>query len=79
MMDEKEKGKGLAVLIALKAKKAIGKDKADPDRHEDSARELLDAIQADDAKEFGKLLHEYVLSCMDESDADDGEKDEEEY
>ena len=73
MMDEKKRP-GLAVMIALGAKDKMKGDVKEPSRDEDSAQEILDAIEAKDASKLGELLHDYVMSCLDESDEEQEEE-----
>lgn len=77
MMDGKKKP-GLAVLIALKKMKGEKGEGKPRDMHEEAAREILDAIEADDEKALASLLHDFVVGCVNEADGKDDEEEGEE-
>lgn len=62
-----EKKPGLAVLIAMKAKKNQEGDK-EGNRHLDSAEEMLSAIKENDAEKFSELLKSYIETCLEEQE-----------
>jgi len=64
---------GLAVLIALKAKK----DEKSNNKNSDIGKELLDAVKADDAEKFGKLLKDYIQMCIDGQGAEEPSEEDE--
>jgi CRISPR/Cas system Type II protein with McrA/HNH and RuvC-like nuclease domain len=68
---------GLAVMIALGAKDKMRGDMEEPSRDEDSAQEILDAIDAKDASKLGELLHAFVMSCLDEQESEPQDEEEE--
>jgi hypothetical protein len=70
MMDKKGKP-GVAVMIALGKMKGKGVG-GHEDLSVESAREILDAIKADDEKRFASLLKDFIYACQNEED-DSGE------
>lgn len=82
MIDEKGKRPGVAVMIALGKMKGHGVG-GQEDLSVESAREILDAIKADDEKRFASLLKDFIYACQNgdggEEEEDAAEEDKDEY